>query len=68
LLKYFPFGSNERYKLSVRAEFYNVFNRHEYFIQGCSGTRSAIGSADFGRIWDVVNNPRTGQFAIRFEF
>jgi hypothetical protein len=68
LLKYFPFGSNEQYKLSFRAEFYNVFNRHEYSIQGCGGTRSAIGSSDFGRIWDVVNNPRTGQFAIRFEF
>jgi hypothetical protein len=68
LLKYFPFGSNEQYKLSVRAEFYNVFNRHEYLIQGCAGSRSAIGSSDFGRIIDVINNPRAGQFAIRFEF
>jgi hypothetical protein len=68
LLKYFPFGSNEQYKLSVRAEFYNVLNRHEYDIEGCAGRRSVIGSSDFGRIHSVFNTPRTGQFAIRFEF
>lgn len=68
LLKYFPMGSDGQYRLSFRAEFYNVFNRHEYYINGCSGSRSSIGSKDFGQIFGVQDNPRTGQFAIRFEF
>jgi hypothetical protein len=68
LLKYFPMGSDGKYRLSVRGEFYNVFNRHEFFINGCSGSRSSIGSKDFGQIFGVIDNPRSGQFAIRFEF
>jgi hypothetical protein len=68
LLKYFPMADG-RYQLSFRAEFYNVFNRHDYSIQGCSGNpASSIGSSDFGRILGVMDNPRTGQFGIRFEF
>ncbi len=66
LLKYFPI--KERFNLSFRAEFYNVFNRHEYYINGCAGSRSSVGSSDFGQIFGVFDNPRTGQFAIRFEF
>ncbi|MBS1852762.1 MAG: TonB-dependent receptor [Acidobacteria bacterium] len=68
LLKYFPIGAEGRYKLSFRAEFYNIFNRHEYYINGCSGSRSSIGSSDFGQIFSVTDNPRSGQFALRFEF
>jgi hypothetical protein len=67
LLKYFPMADG-KYRLSVRGEFYNVFNRHEYFVQGCFGTRSTIGASDFGLIHGVTDNPRSGQFAIRFEF
>jgi hypothetical protein len=68
MLKYFPIGSEGKYQLSFRAEFYNVFNRHEYFVNGCAGTRSNIGASDFGQIYGVFDNPRNGQFAIRFEF
>ena len=68
LLKYFPMGPDGQYRLSFRAEFYNVFNRHEYYVNGCSGSRSGIGADDFGQIFGVTDNPRTGQFAIRFEF
>jgi len=68
ILKYFPFGEEERYKLSFRAEFYNVFNRHYYNINGCGGNTSSIGADNFGQIYGVLDNPRTGQFAVRFEF
>jgi len=67
LLKYFDMGS-DRYRLSIRAEFYNVFNRHEYYVQGCAGSRSSVGSDSFGQILGVFDNPRSGQFGIRFEF
>jgi hypothetical protein len=68
LLKYFPFGAEDRFRLSFRAEFYNVFNRHYYNINGCGGNRSTIGADNFGQIFGVLDNPRTGQFAVRFEF
>jgi hypothetical protein len=67
LLKYFDTGS-DRYRLSLRAEFYNVFNRHEYYVQGCAGSRSSVGADSFGQILGVFDNPRSGQFGIRFEF
>ncbi len=68
ILKYFPIGDG-KYKLSFRAEFYNVFNRHTYNINGCSGNNhNLVGSPDFGRIFGVNDNPRNGQFAIRFDF
>jgi hypothetical protein len=68
LLKYFPFGSDGQYRISFRAEFYNVFNRHYFDINGCGGRRSSIDSGDFGQIFGVTGDPRQGQFAIRFEF
>ena len=72
ILKYVPFGSDGQYKLSFRAEFYNLFNRHTYNINGCGGNKSLIqtpGPTDnFGEIFGVNDGPRNGQFAIRFEF
>jgi hypothetical protein len=72
ILKYVPLGSDGQYKLSFRAEFYNLFNRHTYNINGCGGNRAAIqtpGPTDnFGQIFGVNDSPRNGQFAIRFDF
>ena len=72
LLKYVPFGSDGQYKLSFRVEFYNLFNRHYYNINGCGGNKAQIqnpGPTDnFGQIFGVTDNPRNGQFAIRFDF
>ena len=61
-------GSDGQYKLSFRGEFYNVFNRHYYNINGCGGNRSTIGNGDFGQIFGVTDSPRFGQFGLRFEF
>jgi hypothetical protein len=69
LQKDFTINREKReYRLSFRTEFYNIFNRHTYNINGCGGNQSNIGAADFGQIYGVNDNPRTGQFALRFEF
>jgi Carboxypeptidase regulatory-like domain len=68
LLKYVPMGSDGQYKLSFRAEFYNLFNRHTYNINGCGGNKSTAGFSNFGEIFGVNDGPRNGQFAIRFDF
>lgn len=68
LLKYVPLGTDGQYKLSFRVEFYNLFNRHTYDINGCGGNRSTVGFDNFGQIFGVNDGPRNGQFAIRFDF
>jgi hypothetical protein len=68
VLKNVPLGPDAQYRLSFRAEFYNVFNRHYYDINGCGGRRATVGSANFGEIFGVNSAARSGQFAIRFEF
>jgi hypothetical protein len=61
-------GPDGKYAVSIRADFYNLFNRHYYNIVGCGGNRAAIGAADFGEILGVQANPRQGQFAVRLDF
>ena len=72
-LKNDKIGPDGKYNLSIRMDFYNVFNRHYYNILGCGGNVSQIGASDslgslFGRILGVQDNPREGQFAIRLDF
>ena len=61
-------GPDGKYDLSVRLDFYNLFNRHYYNIDGCGGSSASIGSSTFGEILGVQDNPRAGQFAIRLDF
>jgi hypothetical protein len=61
-------GPDGKYNVSIRMDFYNVFNRHYYNIQGCGGNPASIGSPTFGEILGVQDNPRTAQFAIRLDF
>ena len=61
-------GPEGKYVISIRADFYNLLNRHYYNIEGCGGTHAAIGAANFGEILGVQDNPRQGQFAIRLDF
>jgi hypothetical protein len=61
-------GPEGKYVVSFRADFYNLFNRHYYNIEGCGGIRAGIGSSNFGEILGVQDNPRQGQFAIRLDF
>lgn len=68
LLKNFPFGHDGRFNLQFRAEFYNLFNRHSYFLNGCQGSTAQPTSSNFGQVLGVTGTPRTGQFALRFTF
>ena len=68
LMKYFSMGTDGRYQLSMRVEFYNLFNRHYYNIQGCGGSQTNIGDANFAAVTGVNTTQRTGQFGLRFTF
>jgi Carboxypeptidase regulatory-like domain len=68
ILKYFSMGSDGQYKLSIRAETFNLFNRHYYNINGCGGNKATIGQSNFGQVFGVNSDPRIGQFAVRFQF
>ncbi len=70
-LKQFEMGADGQYKLQLRVEFYNLFNRHSFAIQGCGGGGATIGAyptEGIGLVTGASSSPRTGQFAARFEF
>ena len=60
-LKYTSFGSEGKYKLSIRVEFYNLLNRH-YF----DPPNTNIASPQFGYVTGIGGSPRNGQFGARF--
>jgi hypothetical protein len=62
LLKRFGFRDN-RYGLILRAEFFNVLNRHYW-----ASPNLTLGSAYFGHVTDTTGNPRQGQLGARFEW
>ena len=68
LMKYFRMGSDGQYQLSMRVEFYNLFNRHYYAINGCAGTTTNVGDGNFAAVTGVNGTQRTGQFGVRFTF
>ncbi len=63
LLKRFGFGAQERFGLTLRAEFFNVLNRHYW-----ASPNLTFGSAYFGHVTDTTGNPRQGQLGARFEW
>jgi hypothetical protein len=70
VLEYFSCGAENHYQLSLRVEFYNIFNRHSYEINGC-GYSTQIGSQNFGQVVGVNDTgtpARQGQFGARFTF
>ncbi|MGC9198560.1 MAG: TonB-dependent receptor [Acidobacteriaceae bacterium] len=62
ILKSTQFGPNSRYTLILRADFFNVFNRHYW-----SNPNESFGSAYFGHVTGASGN-RTGQLGARFEW
>lgn len=54
---------HERYVLTLRGEFFNVFNRVVF-----GAPQANVSNANFGRITSQANTPRQGQVALRFEF
>jgi hypothetical protein len=63
LIKNTSFGRDGRFRLQIRAEFYNIFNRHNF-----NNPDTNLSSPTFGYITSVQAGPRTGQFGARFEF
>lgn len=63
LLKYFRFGPEEKYALSVRVEFYNLFNRNTF-----ANPNTSVGSPQFGYVTGSTDTPRQGQFGARFQW
>ena len=60
---YKDFKIKERMKLQIRAEFFNVFNRH-YF----DNPDANIASSTFGNVLSVGGSPRVGQLGARLEW
>ena len=60
---YKDFKISERMKLQIRAEFFNVFNRH-YF----DNPDTSLSSPYFGNVKSVGGSPRVGQLGARFEW
>jgi hypothetical protein len=64
MIKYFSMGQEGRYKLQLRVEFYNLFNRH-YLANPVTNP----GSPYFGYVTGATNDtPRQGQFGARFSW
>jgi hypothetical protein len=58
---------NERVRLQVRAEFFNIFNRVNYKQPDQSNQVDTVSAAGFGSIRQA-NDPRIGQLALKFIF
>lgn len=70
LIKDFPLSFREGMDLQFRAEFFNLFNHPQYFLQGAAGTgeQDINSPSSFGVINNTVNNPRLVQFALKLRF
>jgi hypothetical protein len=56
--------------LDFRAEFFNLFNHPQYFLQGINavGLQDVDAQASFGAVNNIVNNPRLIQFGLKLQF
>ena len=63
LMKNTAFGAEGRYRLQLRVEFYNIFNRHTF-----SDPVTNLSSPQLGYVLGVNSLPRQGQFGARFEW
>jgi hypothetical protein len=70
LIKDLPLSFREGMGLQFRAEFFNLLNHPQYYLQGAAGTGEMdINSpSSFGVINNTVNNPRLVQFALKLKF
>ncbi|HXO34078.1 MAG TPA: carboxypeptidase-like regulatory domain-containing protein [Candidatus Acidoferrales bacterium] len=68
VIKNFPF--REGMGLQFRAEFFNLLNHAQFFLNGFAdtGQQDINTPSSFGVVNNTVNNPRLIQFALRFNF
>lgn len=62
IIKAIQIGDSGRYRLSIRGDFFDIFNRRNY-----NGPDTGITSATFGKVTSAYGN-RTGQVGARFSF
>jgi hypothetical protein len=68
-IKNFPLPWREGMSLQFRAEFFNLFNHAQFYLQGGNSQMQDISApSSFGVINGTVNNPRVVQFALRLAF
>jgi hypothetical protein len=69
-VKDLPLSFREGTSLQFRAEFFNLFNHPQYYLQGAAGTgmMDISSPSSFGVINNTVNNPRLVQFALKLKF
>lgn len=70
VMKDFPLSFREGMDLQFRAEFFNVFNHPQFYLDGFAGTgeQDINSTSSFGIINQTVNNPRLIQFALKLRF
>jgi hypothetical protein len=70
VIKNFLLPFREGANLQFRAEFFNLFNHPQFYLQGFGGTgeQDINTGSSFGVVNGTVNNPRLVQFALRATF
>ncbi len=70
LIKDLPLSFREGMNLQFRAEFFNLLNHPQYFLEGAgaTGEMDINSPSSFGVINNTVNNPRLVQFALKLKF
>jgi hypothetical protein len=67
IIKHFPI--RESLGLDFRAEFFNIFNHPQFYLQGGASSMQDVNApSSFGVVNGTVNNPRVIQFALKFDF
>src|SRR5208283_4932421 len=64
------FAFHESMAVQFRAEFFNLFNHPQFYLNGIGGTgqQDLNTPSTFGVINNTVNNPRLIQFALKLKF
>jgi Carboxypeptidase regulatory-like domain len=70
IFKDFPLGFREGMSLQFRAEFFNLFNHTQFYLNGYAdtGEQDINTASSFGVVNNTVNNPRLIQFALKLKF
>jgi hypothetical protein len=70
IIKDFPLALREGMGLQFRAEFFNLLNHAQFYLNGVAGTgeQDINTPSSFGVVNNTVNNPRLVQFALRLKF
>jgi Carboxypeptidase regulatory-like domain len=70
IIKDFPLPFREAMNLQFRAEFFNLFNHAQFYMNGFgdTGEQDINTPSSFGVVNNTVNNPRLVQFALRLDF